>query len=297
MGFEIPLDIDYVDHPKALKMIALIGKNADIYPIRLWCWCAKFARRGVIDGGAGQIEEACRWTGKPGALHAALIAAKVLEKDGKTVHDWMDHAGSAIQKYDKKKKAQRKKYADHNSEVESDSLERTPFSGNSSGRMPEECRNSSDQNYDPGKNSATTKTLLENTIEENTKEHPDESVALAQKFAFLRGCGTSPNEVGRARVHLADMIAAGISVAAIDAELERKGRQRSEPPWDLQKRLMQAAGLLSGDKNERGTGRAVGQDHRISVGPEKVAAIEAKTIRLDATMPPAGGEENPNAGS
>lgn len=112
MGFEMPVDVDYFDHPKTLRLIALVGRQeADIYPLRLWKWAAKYARTGVIYLGAPAIEAACGWRGTPGKLHKALVEAEFIEKDGITIHDWMDGIGRSILIYERKKQKQRDKYA------------------------------------------------------------------------------------------------------------------------------------------------------------------------------------------
>ncbi len=111
MGFEIPVDVDYFEHPKTLFLVGLAGACADVYPLRLWRWCALYAKNGFIRGGKVQIEAAVKWTGDPGALHSALMKAGFLERDGKTVHDWNLHIGRSILLYERKKQKQREKYS------------------------------------------------------------------------------------------------------------------------------------------------------------------------------------------
>lgn len=111
MGFEIPVDVDYFDHPKTMALIGIIGPEADIYPLRLWRWCALYAKEGVVTAGRPQIEGACKWQGKPGALYRALMKAGFVEADGITIHSWLDHVGRAIRLYETKKRKQREKYA------------------------------------------------------------------------------------------------------------------------------------------------------------------------------------------
>ena len=111
MGFEVPVDVDYFEHPKTLALIGLIGPQADVFPLRLWRWCALYAKDGFVGGGRLQIETAVKWTGKKGDLHRALIKAGFLEKDGKTVHDFMKGIGRAMFLYEQKKLRQREKYA------------------------------------------------------------------------------------------------------------------------------------------------------------------------------------------
>ena len=111
MGFEIPIDVNYFEHPKTMMLIGLIGPEADIYPLRLWRWCSMYARNGIIAGGRAQIESAVKWHGAVGVLCRALINAGFLEADGKTVHDFMDGIGRAVFLYEQKKLRQRAKYA------------------------------------------------------------------------------------------------------------------------------------------------------------------------------------------
>ena len=111
MGFEIPIDVNFFDHPKTVMLIGLIGSEADVYPLRLWRWCSMYAKNGVVAGGRTQIEGVLRWKGKAGSLHRALIRAGFLEADGKTVHDFMEGVGRAISLYEGKKQRQRERYA------------------------------------------------------------------------------------------------------------------------------------------------------------------------------------------
>ena len=110
MGFEIPLDSDYIDHPKTQHLIKLIGPEADIYPIRLWMWASKYARDGQVKAGWRGVEAACRWSGRPKRLSTALVKSGFLKTDGHTIHDWMEGVGRAIALYEKKKQKQREKY-------------------------------------------------------------------------------------------------------------------------------------------------------------------------------------------
>jgi hypothetical protein len=111
MGFEIPVDVDYFEHPKTLMLVGLIGPQADVFPLRLWRWCALYARDGVVKGGRAQLESVVKWSGESGQLHKALVKCGFLEKDGKTVHDWHFHIGRSIYLYEQKKLRQRQKYA------------------------------------------------------------------------------------------------------------------------------------------------------------------------------------------
>src|SRR6476646_10235292 len=106
MGFEIPLDNDYFEHPKVIRLVAKLGKRAEVFPLRLFTWASKFAKNGITEG-LEQIELACKWDGRPGALHVALIECGIIDPDGKTIHDWMHYAGAKIAAYEKKRENQR----------------------------------------------------------------------------------------------------------------------------------------------------------------------------------------------
>lgn len=112
MGFEIPLDNDYPEHPKTLDLKSRIGAQADAFPIRLWCWASKYARDGTIKINAQTLERALGWTGTRLRLHKALVASGFIKRDGKTIHDWDKRTGRAIMYYDEKKERQRRKYAE-----------------------------------------------------------------------------------------------------------------------------------------------------------------------------------------
>jgi len=160
MGFEIPIDVDYFKHPKTLRLISLIGPTADIYPLRLWRWAAQYAKKGVIEGGGPAIEAAVGWSGTRGKLSDALREAKFLERDGKTIHDWMEHTGRAILIYDEKKRKQRQKYARDHGILPEESRQTSPYPGhpgNNKQETPETqvpddpaSRNSSGRNHADG---------------------------------------------------------------------------------------------------------------------------------------------------
>jgi len=235
MGFEIPLDCDYTEHPKALKIIALLGKRADIFPLRLWCWAAKFAKKGVIEGGAAQIESACKWDGKPGVLHAALIEARVLDADGKTIHDWMEHAGRKVESYEKKKSTQRESYKKKSSGILPDSSGILP---EETGILPEFCRNSANLPFIKETKRKETKQETKRNETPPAASVEENSVAeLAQNAAFKQGKGTSPRSISDWHRHISDLTKIGFSLDFVRLELDRNERLSSEPPWEFFKRL------------------------------------------------------------
>lgn len=105
MSVWIKLDADYPSHPKTLRLCRLLGDGADAYPIRLWTWCARFAKDGKPD--VSFIEEACRWKGETGALIHALKSVGFLDSDG-SVHDWDEWTGAFLRELESRREAARK---------------------------------------------------------------------------------------------------------------------------------------------------------------------------------------------
>ncbi len=238
MGFEIPIDVDYCDHPKVLALVAKLGKRADIFPLRLWLWCAKFAKKGVISGGATQIESACRWDGKPGVLHAALVESEIVDSDGLTVHDWMDHAGRQIDAYERKKRKQRRAYQRRQSDDEPPERPPDEKPPGVSPILPEECRNSANRECDESPHSANPKRKEKTTKEITTHEKKKNAATideLAQDGSFDEGWGTDPKRIAIWRAHLVDLVASGKSLDEIADALESK--PKSEPPWTFATRI------------------------------------------------------------
>lgn len=109
---------------------------------------------------------------------------------------------------------------------------------------------------------------------------------LAADAAFDEGWGTDARRVTLWFKVLSDLQKlAGMPLVSLAEELGKS--PDSEPPWDFRKRM-------EGAKN--GTGQHLGQVNRVGTDPAKIAAIEAKTIRLDASPPSVGTQENPATG-
>lgn len=113
MGFEIPIDSDYPDHPKVKLLQTKLGDpEADIYPVRLWFWAAKHARSGVIKGGPTQLEGVVKWSGSPLKLARAMKACGFIDPKGWVIHGWAQGIGRQLLAYDLKKFRLRKAYAE-----------------------------------------------------------------------------------------------------------------------------------------------------------------------------------------
>lgn len=94
----INVETDYFDHPKTHRLKVYCGEEADIFPIRLWSFCAKyFAKDGLLAGySETEIERICGWKGVSGNLIRALEQVGFLVKHDVNmyaINDWQDHAG------------------------------------------------------------------------------------------------------------------------------------------------------------------------------------------------------------
>lgn len=91
------LDLNYFDHPKTVRLVGLLGRNAEVLPIRLWCYCGKHhAESGRLTGYLPQeIEAAVQWWGKQGEMIRAMLKVGFLHEidGGYEVHDWQEHSG------------------------------------------------------------------------------------------------------------------------------------------------------------------------------------------------------------
>ena len=91
------LDVDYFDHIKTKRLVGLLGRGAEVLPIKLWGSCAKHhAESGKLTGYSTQeIEATCDWWGLEGQMVEAMVKVGFLDEteDGYQIHDWLDHAG------------------------------------------------------------------------------------------------------------------------------------------------------------------------------------------------------------
>ena len=91
------LDPNYFDHPKTKRLIGMLGKGAEIYPLKLWCYCAKYhPDQGLLQGYLPEeIEGIVGWSGEKTILVSAMKKVGFLKKKGKSyeVNDWLDHEG------------------------------------------------------------------------------------------------------------------------------------------------------------------------------------------------------------
>jgi hypothetical protein len=98
------IELDYLDHPKTQRLVELLGAGAELLPIRLWIYAARFHfEDGRLSGYSVQkIEQISQWHGNPGdAVDALLRCGEPIGKagyleiipGGYQLHDWKQHQG------------------------------------------------------------------------------------------------------------------------------------------------------------------------------------------------------------
>lgn len=94
---ELNLDINYHEHVKTRRLMARLGPQADVLPVRLWCYTAKhYAKDGRLVGHTDiEIESAINWWGEKGVCVAAMLDIGFIETEKNTfrVHDWKYWSG------------------------------------------------------------------------------------------------------------------------------------------------------------------------------------------------------------
>ena len=97
----INVDLDYLTHPKTVRLVSLCGNDpcAAFYPIKLWLHVGKYhCENGLLEGySETEIEGLIGWKGASGELVAIMCrpGIRLLEKTSKgyKIHDWHEHSG------------------------------------------------------------------------------------------------------------------------------------------------------------------------------------------------------------
>ncbi|OHB90835.1 MAG: hypothetical protein A3D89_04255 [Planctomycetes bacterium RIFCSPHIGHO2_02_FULL_52_58] len=101
---DLNLDLNYFTHPKTIRLIGLLGRGAEVLPIRLWCYCGKYhAESGRLAGYSVQeVESILEWWGEKGKAVEAMVSVGFLHEDGKnsekilSIHEWKNHQGHIV---------------------------------------------------------------------------------------------------------------------------------------------------------------------------------------------------------
>lgn len=106
------------DHRKVLAVAERLGlAEAHVagHLVYLWLWAIDNAPGGILPASERTIEKAAGWTGEPGALVAAMLAAELLHQSdaGLAIHDWDEYAGRLMAQRESNRERQRRFRARH----------------------------------------------------------------------------------------------------------------------------------------------------------------------------------------
>lgn len=201
------VDLDYFNHRKTVRLVAMLGPGAAEIPIRLWAYCGKYhAETGQLCGYTdSEIEAVGNWRGEPGLLIKTLILPEILllEKidSGYQIHDWIEHAGH-LWAFKKRAitaaKKRWKKYACSNARKKSSNATTGKV-----GKVGKSILNSSEEGG-VGEETLHIPDWIDCTVWQSYREyrrkikHPmtEHAERLAiHKLDMLRECGSDPTEV------------------------------------------------------------------------------------------------------
>jgi len=111
------LDLNYFSHIKVVRLVGLLGRGAEVLPIRVWCHCGvHHPESGRLAGySAQEIESLAGWWGQSGVAIAAMEKVGLLEKidDVWQVHDWHKTNGHLVSFHVRGKKAAEARWGSH----------------------------------------------------------------------------------------------------------------------------------------------------------------------------------------
>lgn len=101
MADSINLDIGYFDHIKTVRLASMLGRGAEMLPVRLWCYCGMHPKDNgaLTDFSANDVEAVVlKWWGKPGQAVEAMVKCGFLDFDGTTyiAHGFNEKNGHII---------------------------------------------------------------------------------------------------------------------------------------------------------------------------------------------------------
>lgn len=110
MADSINLDIGYFDHIKTVRLASMLGRGAEMLPVKLWCYCGMHPNDNgaLTDFSADDVEAVIlKWWGKRGQAVNALVKVGFLTNDGSTyrVHGWDKKNGHIVAFHDRAVKA------------------------------------------------------------------------------------------------------------------------------------------------------------------------------------------------
>lgn len=116
------VDLAYFTHRKTIRLVGLLGRGAEVLPIKLWSYCGMHhAESGRLTSyGPEEIETVAGWWGEKGRAVEALLTVGFLERDeggNFQVHNWLEHAGHLAAFKKRAKSAAKERWARYASSI------------------------------------------------------------------------------------------------------------------------------------------------------------------------------------
>jgi hypothetical protein len=132
---DLNISVDYFDHPKVKRLIGLLGRGAEVLPLKVWAYTAKVRPKDgrLVAHAAQEIESIAGWWGNRGEMVRVMLleGTRFLERESDgtyVVHDWLEHQGHLAAFHDRAKNAAKIRWQ----------RIRDPDGSNASG-MPQAC--------------------------------------------------------------------------------------------------------------------------------------------------------------
>jgi len=94
------LDPDFFGHPKCVRLTGILGIGAEVYPLRLWCYAAKYHPEDglLLRYQPQEVARIAGWLGTPEEFVSAMLTVGFFERHelGWRLHDWPDHQGHLL---------------------------------------------------------------------------------------------------------------------------------------------------------------------------------------------------------
>jgi hypothetical protein len=91
------LALNYFEHPKITRLVGLLGKGSELFPIKLWTYCGRVhPKDGALKGYQDkEIEAIIGFDGNQNGAVSAMIAVGIIKrtKRGFSCVDWHQHQG------------------------------------------------------------------------------------------------------------------------------------------------------------------------------------------------------------
>lgn len=272
------LDLGFHRHPKVKRLVGLLGRGAEVLLTRLWCHCGEHhCVTGMLTGYSGQeIESIIEWWGKPGLAIEALVRVGFLtqDSDGYAVKDWLEHSGHLAAHKEWSRVSNKKRWDKHRAFVEGSPIG-TPI------RSP---------TGNPLQDSKLVSSKDSSKMEGPEKKPNEAEAAWLARLWMMHHKGGHSDHDRESAGNFEDLLADGVTVAAIEEEIKRTKRKKTEPIWVFCSRLT--------PKEKHGANTA--RPGNIALTPEiagrKINRIVGKPDVYDATGAATSAQPIPGTG-